>query len=142
MISRYLICVLFLFWGLNAFVFAQDEDVRSMVDYKVDKMQKVLNLTDAQADAIRPILREYLNKRQAVLDEVAGQGIVDHVSVKETLKGLKEHEYQKLGKVLNKDQMQKWIDRENLTAALNPDGVESRVDDGTSMTANGVDFKF
>jgi hypothetical protein len=125
---------------LSAFVFAQDEE--STVDSKVNKMKTVLNLTESQAYAIRPIIKDYLIKRKAVLQEVAGQGIVDHVAVKGTLKGLKEGEYQKLSKVLSEDQMKKWINKENLLAALNPDSEESAVDSDTSLTATGANFKF
>ena len=91
------------------------------MDYKVNKMKTELNLTDSQADAIRPIIKDYLTKREEVLEEVAGGGIVDHVAVKSTLKALKENEYQKLSKILSEDQMKKWINKENLMAALNPD---------------------
>ena len=140
--SGSLACVLFLFLVLSTSVFAQDEDMQSTVDYKVNKMKKELNLTDSQADAIKPIIKDYLIKREAFLQEVAGQGIVDHVAVKGTLKGLKENEYQKLSKILSEDQMKKWINKENLMAALNPDSVESTVDDGPSLTANGANFKF
>ena len=77
---------------------------------------------------------------QEVLQETAGQGIVDHVAVKSTLKGLKEDEYQKLSKVLSEDQMKKWINKENLMASLNPDSGESTVDEGPS--SNGKRGKF
>jgi hypothetical protein len=128
---------------LGSFAFAQDEDLVSTVDYKVNKMQKVLHLTDKQADAVRPIIKNYLIKRGAILDQVAGEGVVDHVAVKDTLKGLKENEYQELGKILSEDQMKKWIDKENLMASLNPDSAESRVDDdGPTLGANGANFKF
>ena len=139
-VRKCLACVLFLFLVLSAFVFAQDEE--STVDSKVNKMKTVLNLTESQAYAIRPIIKDYLIKRKAVLQEVAGQGIVDHVAVKGTLKGLKEGEYQKLSKVLSEDQMKKWINKENLLAALNPDSEESAVDSDTSLTATGANFKF
>jgi len=142
MVRQCLACFLFLFFVLNVAVFAQDDDLQSKVDYKVNKMQRVLKLTDTQAMDIRPIIKDYLAKRQAVLEQIAGQGIVDHVAEKSTLKTLKEDEYQKLGKILNEDQMKKWINKENLMAALNPDGAESAVDDGPSLTANGADFKF
>ena len=135
-------CFCFYFWSLSTFVFAQDQDFQSTVDYKVNKMTTELNLTDSQADAIKPIIKDYLIKRGAVLQEVAGQGIVDHVSVKSTLKALKEKEYQQLGKVLNEDQIKKWINKEHLMAALNPDGGESTVDDGVGLTPNGANFKF
>ena len=134
--------VLFLSLLLSAPIFAQEGDVQSAVDYKANKMKTELKLTDSQAFAIKPIIKDYLTKREAFLQEVAGQGIVDHVAVKSTLKGLKEAEYQKLSKILNEDQMKKWINKENLMAALNPDSVESRVDDGAALTANGANFKF
>ncbi|MBF0571415.1 MAG: hypothetical protein HQL12_06035 [Candidatus Omnitrophica bacterium] len=126
----------------NVSLFAQDEDVWSTVDYKINKMKTELRLTDSQASGIRPIIKDYLVKHEAVLHEVAGQGIVDHVAVKSTLKGLKENEYEKLSKILSEDQMKKWINKENLMASLNPDGAESTVDDEPSLTANGANFKF
>ncbi len=142
MIRQCLACVLFLFLVLSAFVFAQDEEAQSTVDYKVNKMKTALNLTDSQANAIRPIIKDYLIRREAFLQEVAGQGIIHHVAVKSTLKGLKEGEYQKLSKILSEDQMKKWINKENVMAALNPDSVESTVDEGASLTATGANFKF
>jgi hypothetical protein len=142
MIRKCLACFLFLFFVLSAVCLAQDEALQSNVDYKVNKMQKVLNLDESQANAIRPIIKDYVVKRAAVLEEAAGEGIVDHVAVKATLKGLKENEYQKLGKILSEDQMKKWINKENLMTALNPDSSESVVDDGPSLTSNGANFKF
>ncbi len=142
MILKCLTCVLFLFLVLSASVFAQDEDLRSAVDYKVHKMQTELNLTDSQAEAIKPIIKGYLIKHEAILQEMSGQGIVDHIAVKSTLKELKEKEYQKLSRILSEDQMKKLINKENLMAVLNPDSVESAVDDGASLTGTGVDFKF
>jgi len=142
MIYKYLTGFIFLFLLLSGVVRAQDADLQSTVDYKVNKMKTALKLTDSQAEAIGPIIKDYLIKRAAVLEEVAGEGIVDHVSVKGTLKALKENEYQKLGKILSEDQMKKWINKENLMATLNPDSLESSVDDGPTLTAEGANFKF
>jgi len=142
MIGKCLGYVLFLFLALSASVFAQDEDLQSTVDYKVNKMKTFLDLADSQADAIKPIIKDYLAKRDAVLQEVDGQGIIDHTATESTLKGLKENEYKKLGKILSDGQMKKWINKENLLASLNPDGGESTVDDGPSLTADGANFKF
>lgn len=142
MVRKCLACFYFLFLVLNSFTFAQNEDVQSSVDYKVNKMKKELNLTDSQADAMRPIIKDYLTKRAAVLEEVAGEGIVDHVAVKGALKGLKEQEYQRLSKILSEDQMKKLTNKENLMAALNPDSVESTVDDGPTLSDTGANFKF
>jgi hypothetical protein len=142
MIRVCLACVLFLFLVLSAFVFAQDEDLRSTVDYKVNKMKTVLNLDESQVVAIKPIIKDYLIKRGAFLQETTGQGIIDHVAVRGTLKELKEDEHQRLSKILSEDQMKKWINKENLMAALNPDSVESTVDSDTTLTASGANFKF
>jgi hypothetical protein len=142
MIRQCLVSALFLLFVLSACAYAQDGDYQSSVDYKVDKMKKELNLNESQADAVAPVIKDYLIKRDEVLQEIAGEGIVDHTSVKSTLKALKELEYRKLSKILSKDQMEKWINKENLMATLNPDGVESTVDDGPSLTTEGASFKF
>jgi len=142
MIRKILVIVLFLSFLLGKVVFAQDESLQSAVDYKVNKMKRELKLTDSQADAIDPIVKDYMVKHQAFIQEVAGQGVIDHVTVKGTLKALRENEYQKLGKILSKDQMQAWINKENLMASLNPDGMESSIEDGPSLNGNGVDLKF
>ena len=134
--------VLLVFLLLNTFGFAQDEKYQPNVDYKVDKMKTELNLSESQAIAIKPIIKDYLIKRRVILEEVEGQGIVDHVAVKGSLKALKEDERRKLGKILSEDQMNKWINKENLRAALNPDGEESTVNDDPEMNMNGADFKF
>jgi len=142
MIRKDLVIVLFLSLILGNLVFAQDDSLQSTVDYKVNKMKRELKLTDSQANAIDPIIKDYMVKRQAFIDQVAGQGVVDHVAVRGTLKELKETEYQKLGKILSKDQMKDWVNKENLMASLNPDGVDSTVDEGPSLNGNGVDLKF
>jgi len=142
MVHKCLVSYLFLFLAFNTVLLAQDTDLQSSVDYKVNKMKKVLNLTDGQAYAIGPIIKDYLIKRVAVLQEAAGQGIVDHVAVKNILNGLKESEYQKLSKILNEDQLKKWINKENLMATLNPDNAESADDDGPTLGADGANFKF
>jgi len=142
MIRKGGVVVFFLFFVLNISLWAQEDDLRSTVDYKVDKMRTELKLTFSQAEAIRPIIKDYLIKRSAVLQEVAGEGIVDHVSVKKTLKALKENEYQALSKILSEDQMKEWINKEMVMATLNPDSAESTVDDGSSIGADGANFKF
>jgi hypothetical protein len=134
--------VLFFVLVLGTVVFAQEQDVDSAVENKINKMQRVLDLSDIQAIGIKPVIKEYLIRRQTVLNDAEGQGIVDHVAIQDTLKALKQNEYQKLGKVLTQEQLKKWIDKENLMAALNPDSAESSVEDDVSLTANGANFKF
>jgi len=127
---------------LTSSVFSQDESLQATVDYKVNKMKTELNLSDSQADAIRPIVKDFLTKRDALLQEASGEGIVDHVSIKSTLKALKENEYHQLSKILSEDQMKEWINKENIMASLNPDSVESSVDDGVGLSPYGANFKF
>jgi len=134
--------ILLLLLTTSSLVLAQDEDMQARVEYKVNNMKNVLKLNDSQTIAVEPIIKEYLVKRSSVLQEVAGEGIVDHISVKKTLKALKENEYQQLSKVLTEDQLKKWIEKENLMATLNPDSSESSVDDGPSLGMDGASFKF
>ena len=140
MIRNVLALVLFLMMSVLAV--AQDRDLDSVVDYKVNKMQRYLKLTDTQATAIRPIIKDYFSKRSALLQEVAGEGIIDHVAVKSSLKSLKDNEYQQLSKIISDEQLKKWINKEILMATLNPDNPETSVDDDTTLTASGANFKF
>ncbi len=142
MVQKCFFSLLILTLSLSTMLCAEEVDVQSNVSYKVNKMQKVLNLTDSQVDAITPIVKDYLAKRMDILQQVQGQGIIDHVAVKTTLKGLKDDEYNKLSKILSPDQMKKWIDKENLLAVFNPDTAESVNDDGPTLSANGANFKF
>ncbi|MBF0511264.1 MAG: hypothetical protein HQL13_02945 [Candidatus Omnitrophica bacterium] len=139
-------CVVFIFFLLFAFsfsAFAQDEDLKSALDYKVQKMQKELQLTDSQVTAIRPVVQDYLMQHDALMRDTAGQGIVDHVSVKSALKALREKEYQGLGKILSPEQLKKLINKDRLAAIMNPDNPESFIDDGgPGITAGGASLKF
>jgi len=38
--------------------------------------------------------------------------------------------------------MKEWINKEMVMATLNPDSAESTVDDGSSLGADGANFKF
>jgi hypothetical protein len=132
--------VLLLFLICSALGWAQDIDIESAVYNKVHKMKKLLNLTETQIDAISPIVKEYLTKRQAVLDEEQSS-LVNHESIKGALLALKEAEYKKLSAFLTQDQMQKWINRDNLMATLNPDDGQSVSDDddsGPTLTQDGA----
>jgi len=140
--SRGLLLSIILILALNLKAFAQDENLESVLDYKIGKMTRELKLTEPQADGIRPIIKNYIIKHEEILQSIAGQGIVDHVSVKSALKTLKEAEYQKLAKILTEEQMKKWINKENLMATLNPDNSESSLEDDVGLTPSGANFKF
>jgi len=142
MFYKILAVVLFLGVILNGHGFAQEGDIDAAVDYKVNKMQKYLKLSDAQVHDVRPIIKDYASKRHALLEELQTQGIVDHQAAKSSLKALRDIEHQQLSKILSEDQLKKWIDKENVMAALNPDGGESMVDDGPTLNPEGASFKF
>ncbi len=71
MVRKSLACFLFLFLVLAGLAFAQDDDMRSAVDYKISKMKIALKLTDDQAAALKPVLKDYLTRRNAYLQEYA-----------------------------------------------------------------------
>ncbi len=123
-------------------VFGQDEGLRFALDYKINKMKKELHLTEDQADAVRPIIKDYMVKRQELLAQTNGQSLVDHDAFKSALKGLKDVERQALSKILSEEQMKTLINKETLMAALNPDSLDTSYDEGTTLTPNGADFKF
>ena len=60
MIQKWITLFLFVFFVIKTPVFAQDEDFHPNMDYKINKMKKELNLTESQADAMRPIVKDYL----------------------------------------------------------------------------------
>jgi hypothetical protein len=72
MMQKCLGCFLFVSFVLNIAVFAQDYDLQSNVNYKINKMKTVLGLTDSQALAIRPIIKDYLAKRRTIIEETQG----------------------------------------------------------------------
>ena len=83
MIQRYLAVGLSMFVLMSSVVFAQDEDIQSMVDYKVQKMQKELALTDA--DLWAPVYIKWeMNLLQSLgygmdLSQCAGGGNADNL---------------------------------------------------------------
>jgi len=139
---KFLISFVLSFCFLTSLGLAQDQGVDPVVDYRIEKMKNALKLTDTQVDQIRPIITDYLNKREAILEEAQSEGILDHSGINLTLKALKEKENQGFQQVLTPDQMDKWKEKENQMASLNPDSGVSSDDDGPTMTPDGARFKF
>ena len=106
----------------------------SSVDDIVAKMKTELNLTQQQIDAIKPIIREYVTARKQLIKSFRQQGLMDKDAVKSQMDQLKSVERQKLGQILGQDQMNKWIEKENFNAMLNPDSVD---DSGNSSSSGG-----
>ncbi len=123
-------------------VYAQAQEKTASVDDRVAQMATELNLTDAQAGAIKPIIVEYITKREKILQEAEGQLVFDHAAFKSTMMALKQIEYQKLGKILSEDQMRRLKQKEDLRAALNKDDAGSQGGEDISFTPDGAAIKF
>ena len=73
---------------------------------KVEKMKTELSLTDAQAEAVRPIIEEYSAKRKKLKANLNKQGAKES-SINEQMEQLKKEKDEKLGQILDKDQRDK-----------------------------------
>jgi len=128
------------FFVLGTSVYAQD--LQLSLNDRVYRMTRELNLTDTQADAVKPIIKGYMTKREAALQEAQTQAIVDHAALRNAIEALKRDQYQKLSKILSEDQLHRWIQKENLRAALNKDNMEGQFEEGPTLTADGANLKF
>lgn len=133
--------VLTVFVAFSTPVYAQAQDNAPNVDDRVARMATELNLTEIQTNAVKPIIAEYITKREKILEEAEGELVLDHAALKSTMRALKQVEYQNLSKVLSEDQVRRWKQKEELRAALNNGDTESHEDD-TTLTANGANIKF
>ena len=114
-------------WGICLavlFVFATSayaQEKTSSVDDILEKMKTALNLTSQQVDALKPVVKENMAERKQLRQNLRQQGITDKATIKEQMDQLKAIENQRLSQILSADQMNKWIEKENLRAMLNPD---------------------
>lgn len=131
------ILVVLFFWVISAC--AQDDILG--VDERLAAMKTELNLTQAQADAVKPIIEEYTAKRQQVRDDTKGQVSIDKNAILNRMEQLREEENRKLNQVLTPDQMKQWNNKQKTSDFLNRDqardtGWEPR---GSGMSP-GVNF--
>ena len=103
------------------------------VDDIVAKMKTELNLTPQQIDAVKPIIQGYMSARKQLIQNYRQQGLTDKDALKGPIDQLKSVERQKLAQILSQDQMDKWLERENFNAMLNPDDA----DDTGGQTGTG-----
>ena len=127
---------------LSLSVTAKAQGERQHVDDRLSKMTMELSLTSPQVDAVRPIIKAYMAKREEALQETEWAPIIDLAGLRRKMRLLKQDEYQQLRQVLSKDQMARWIQKENLRASLNQGEGESLVEDDATLTPNGANFKF
>lgn len=106
-------------------------EIQSLDDI-VTKMKTELKLTQRQSDAVKPIIQEYRSGRKQLIQNFRKQGLTDKDALKNQIGQLKSVEKQKLGQILTQDQMNKWIEKENFNAMLNPDSVDDSGNTGRS----------
>jgi ABC-type uncharacterized transport system ATPase component len=104
------------------------------VDDTVAKMTTKLNLTPQQIDAVKPIIQGYKSAPKQLIQSFRQQGLTDKDALKNQIDQLKGVERQKLSQVLSQSQMDKWLERENFNAMLNPDDAD---DTGNSTGKSG-----
>lgn len=76
------------------------------VDDMVQKMKTDLNLTQAQADALKPIMEQHMAKRKELMETLKQQG-ADRDAIRSQMEQLSQEQDQKLSKILSQDQMNK-----------------------------------
>ena len=104
------------------------------VDDIVAKMKTELNLTTQQIDAVKPIIQGYMSARRQLIQSFRQQGLTDKDALKIQIDQLKSIKKQKLSQVLSQSQMDKWLERENFNAMLNPEDAD---DSGNSTGMGG-----
>ena len=124
-IWRLCIAVFFVL-SLSSFARAQLDSV----DDIIAKMTTELNLTPQQIEGVKPIIQGYMSARKQLIQSFRQQGLTDKDSLKSPIDQLKSVERQKLSQVLSQSQMDKWLEKENFNAMLNPD-------DGGNSTGMG-----
>lgn len=129
-----------LFFGLSV---AFAKEIQSLSDV-LNKMKKELQLTDEQVEAIKPIIKENLAKRQKLFDSISGDPVINKSQFKIEMMKLKEEENEKLSKVLSKEQMKKLIDRQHIKESLNKDQIDfsEGLSSGVSLSPEGGSLQF
>jgi flagellar motor protein MotB len=115
--------ILVILFFLIVYAYAQET---ASVNEIVAEMKKELNLTQEQADAVKPIIEENMAKReelrQRVQDEVM---LTDRATIQRKIRELERDENQKLAQILTKEQMNKWIQKQSLRNVFNQDQMNN-----------------
>ncbi|MBF0490111.1 MAG: hypothetical protein HQL15_05760 [Candidatus Omnitrophica bacterium] len=110
----------------------------------IARMKTTLQLTDAQYEAIKPIMKEDMQKRQKLLNEQEGEPIKENADTKRALRKIKEETNAKLSKVLSEEQMKKLIEKERIRESLNKDKLNyaDNLISAVGFNAEGGSFGF
>lgn len=115
-------CILIGLIFSNILVLAQEEEQN--VDHVLAKMKTKLSLTQVQAAAVKPIIEEYTDKYQLLIQN-SGQLFTDKRSIRRQIDQLGIEENEKLSQILTPDQMKKWDQHEGVKDFLNQDEMDN-----------------
>jgi Spy/CpxP family protein refolding chaperone len=99
------------------------------------RMKADLNLTQAQNDAIEPIIKEYSAKLQEFEQGLKDEGVFYDMNTSDQIKRLRAEENQKLMQVLTPSQLEKWKNRQRMRNFFNQGQSE---DKGWESKGNGI----
>ena len=112
------LCILTGLISFSILAFAQEEGQNA--DDILTKMKIKLSLTQIQAAAVKPIIEEYTDKYQHLVQN-SGQLFTNKRSMRRQIDQLRIEENEKLSQILTPDQIKKWDRREGVKAFLNQD---------------------
>lgn len=102
-------------------IYAQET---TSADDIVVEMKKELKLTQQQSDAVKPIIKENMAKREELRQSIEDQpAVADTATIQSKIRQLDQDENQKLSQILTQDQMKKWIQKQQLRNAFNKDQI-------------------
>ena len=124
---------------LTGSVYAQDPISVSDI---IAKMGKELNLTQQQVDAVKPIIREDIAKREELRQSIQDQTMIaDRDIIRGKIEQLDKDVNQKLSQILTHDQMNKWVQKQKLRNAFNRDQMDNtRWNPGDERHDLGMNF--
>ena len=133
---KYVLAILFCLTGS---VYAQDQTSVSDI---IAKMGKELNLTQQQVDAVKPIIREDIAKREELRQSIQDQTMIaDRDIIRGKIEQLDKDVDQKLSQILTHDQMNKWVQKQKLRNAFNRDQMDNtRWNPGDERHDLGMNF--
>ncbi len=110
----------------------------------VNKMKRELSLTEEQFEALKPIVKENMQKRLDLIGNFDGEATVSKSQQKIAMRKLKEEMNHKLSKFLTEGQMKKLIEKQHLKESLNKDKIDysDGLVGGVALSPQGGSLQF
>ncbi len=134
-------CFLVLFFLLLSSVYAQGH--QSLNDV-LQRMKTEANLTDDEVEAIKPIVKENMKKRQSFFESIAGEASPSKSNIKNAIRAFKKEMNQELSKILSQEKMEKLKEKQNLRESLNKDEIDysESLSTATALNPQGGSMQF